>query len=921
MTDFMKRFLFAVTLLFLSLSNLNAERFVPSSDLIPKVLEMVKRGYVDQGRVQPLRMLEGALERVSATVAPVLTEMKVTGDQVVISVKVDKHQKEIKSKVPKTVRDLNQLLQEVADFIKGHLDRDESLEEVDYALINGFLKKLDPHTTLLVPEVYSDFSTSTSGNFGGVGMMIGLRDGELTVISPIDGTPASRAGLQAKDKVVQIDDESTINMALPDAVKKLRGEAGTEVVIYIMRKGFNEPKRVPIIRDIIKINSVESEVFTKGKDRVGYIQIKTFGKNTDIELDQALEDMDYDLKTFKGLILDLRNNPGGLLSQAIKVSYRFLNAGVIVSTAGLDSDSKQSFEAHWFSTLNEMPLIVLINHGSASASEIVTAALKKNKRALIMGSTSFGKGSVQQVIPLKGGSALKMTTSKYLTPGDISIQSVGVSPHIEVVPYFIDQDFLRVTPQSNDNGEDSLEENFEEWGDRDKAEKPELSAFYLYEDEEKAKAQAKSAENGEDNPDDEEQDDSKKARLERLNKDFLVQSSLEILVKNKSTNFAGLIKEANGYMTAEEKAQEAKMIERFKKFDAPWAQLPAKGKPKLVAKSWVEIEKDKKWVKLDGPVPADSQIRLYLEVENQGGGTTGRLVATTHSKNPVFDDRQLAFGSLAEKKSRVWFLPIRISTSSLTRNDLINFDLTDLSDKVLASHQMALIIQEKPMPRFDYQLRFLDNNDKGAAGNKNGIMEPGETIAVEVTVKNNGVGASGKLSLLFKNGEGERVFLKNGRLTLEPLAPGQGSKALFLFEYRGKPLDGKLDFSFDLLDSTYPLSSISHKLKVPVEEKEYALQNQLPQITIENPVWTSKSRKLTFVGKVSDDSGVKDLYLFNKNKKIYYKNFSELKDRKQVEFEVNLELSDEDNRIILVSRDQANVSGQKTVYIRYEGPK
>ena len=221
----------------------HAERFVPKSDLISRVLRIVNNLYVDNNRVIPEKMLEGSLERLSVVIAPVLTKLESDNNKTIVKVSVDKYSSIFKYDKPKNVSDLNNILQNVVRFVKQNLEQEEDPNTVDYAVINGFLSQLDPHSSLLVPQLYSSFSASTSGNFGGVGMMIGIRDGDLTIIAPIDNTPASRAGLRSKDRIVQINEESTINMSLTDAVKKLRGVAGTKVDIFIMRKGFTSPKK------------------------------------------------------------------------------------------------------------------------------------------------------------------------------------------------------------------------------------------------------------------------------------------------------------------------------------------------------------------------------------------------------------------------------------------------------------------------------------------------------------------------------------------------------------------------------------------------------------------------------------------------------------------------------------------------------
>ncbi|NQU63932.1 MAG: PDZ domain-containing protein, partial [SAR324 cluster bacterium] len=631
--------------------NASAERFIPESDVIKRVLTIVDQLYVDNKRVIPPKMLEGALEYLSKSIAPVLTTYTENGPTVEIKISVDQYKRTFRFNAPANTSELDRILQLMIQFVKQHLDEDEQIEKVDYAVINGFLEELDPHSSFLIPEIYSDFSASTSGNFGGVGMMIGLRDGSLTIIAPIDDTPASRTGLKAKDQIVQIDDESTINMSLTDAVKKLRGEEGTKVNIFIMRKGFTSPKKFTIIRDLIKITSVESHLFTENNQRVGYLKINTFQQNTMDEINSHLSDLDYDLNDFMGLIIDLRNNPGGLLDQAIKVSDRFLSDGVIVSTAGLKPSSIRSYKAHWYRSIEKMPVIVVVNNGSASASEIVAAALKKNLRAVVIGIQTFGKGSVQQVIPFKEGSALRLTTSKYLTPGNISIQSVGVTPHIAVTPYYISTDFLHVTSPKLDRGENSLDQNFAEWGD--KAEKPLKTIFYLYEDEDE-----KEHEDGKEHEDD---TDLKALKLKRLEKDFLVQAAVKILRKNNKKQFNNLMNTALSYLTQEQQIQEQKLINRFASFSIPidWKSygIPEQGTIKSTV--WLERKsisgKKENWLRHEGPIPANSEIRLYLNAENTGEIPIAKLMAITASENDVFNDRQFAFGKLDPGKSKKWF--------------------------------------------------------------------------------------------------------------------------------------------------------------------------------------------------------------------------------------------------------------------------
>lgn len=904
------RFALLIIILFVY-QNIQAERFIPKSDLISKVLKIVNNLYVDRNRVIPAKMLKGSLERLSTNIAPVLTKLELRDSKVIIDVSVDQYSSSFTFKSPEEVDELNNILQHAVRFVKQHLVKDEKPEFVDYAVINGFLKQLDPHSSLLIPEMYSSFSTSTSGNFGGVGMMIGIREGSLTIIAPIDNTPASRAGLRSKDKIVQINEESTINMSLTDAVKKLRGKAGTKVEIFIMRKGFTAARKYSITRDIIKITSVESFIFKEGEKRVGMLKINAFQQNTIDEINSHLDKLDYDLNDFQGLIIDLRNNPGGLLDQSIKVSDRFLSDGVIVSTAGLNPDSIKTFKAHWFRSIMDIPIMVLVNNGSASASEIVTAALKKNKRAVVIGLQTFGKGSVQQVIPFKQGSALRLTTSKYLTPGNISIQSVGVTPHILLEPYYVSNDFLHVTSPVLKNAENSLDQNFAEWGD--KAEQPEMSVFYLYKEKE---------DDASDDADDEETA-HKEMKLKRLKKDFLVQTAVKILIKNEKKDFNHLLASSLEYAKQIEKDQEEELINKFARFDIPidWKKYQTSGESKITSRAWLKIKKtsDGKvvWENHSGPIKADNEIRLYLEVKNIGQAKISRIMAITECQNPVFSNRQFAFGKIDAGESKFWFIPIKISESAFSRNNLINFSFFDQQKRKIHKDSIVLNIVEKKRPEFQYDISLLDNGEQQSVGNSDGMIQNNETIVVRVDVTNKGQGQSGPLTILLKNGEGRNIFLKKGRQSIEALSTGETKTAFFQFDMKKEPEDNDIDFSLDILDKTYPFSSINQKIKFPLHKKVSTISNMSPVIRMDSEESISSKRIYKLSGKILDDMGVKDVYVFNNEKKIFYKNFLDLKQRNKVNFDLDINLESEGNKVLIITRDDKNVIARKRIYLRY----
>lgn len=326
-------------------------------------------------------------------------------------------------KVLKTFTDVIGLVE------KNYVDKVDIQALVEGA-IKGMLVVLDPHTSYMNKELYKSLKEETAGEFGGLGIEINVKDNLLTVVSPIEDSPAFRAGIKSGDQIIKIGDEFAKNLGLEDAVKKMRGPKGTTVKLYIHRKGRKDLLPVSIVRDVIKVKSVR---YRSLDSNYGYIRLAQFQDNSSNEFYSALEKLSgKDGKQLKGLIVDVRNNPGGLLNEAIRIADLFLKEGVVVYTEGRLESQKQKYYAHDDSNEPEYPIILLVNEGSASASEIIAGALQDHKRALILGKQTFGKGSVQTVLPMEDGDALRLTTALYYTQSGRSIQAEGIKPDIEV---------------------------------------------------------------------------------------------------------------------------------------------------------------------------------------------------------------------------------------------------------------------------------------------------------------------------------------------------------------------------------------------------------------------------------------------------------------------------------------------------------
>jgi len=321
------------------------------------------------------------------------------------------------------------IFSEALSLVRKNYVEDVKPKDLIYGALKGMVSSLDPHSGFLTPDQYKEMQVDTKGEFGGIGIQIGVKDGMLTVIAPIEDTPADKVGIEAGDRIIKINNEFTKDMGLHEAVSKMRGLPSTSVKITILREGWKETKDFIIVREIIKIQSVKSKLL---EDGIGYIKLNQFQEQTAADLSNAIEDLTKE--NINSLILDLRNNPGGLLNSAVDVASQFLAQGKLVVFIKDKKGDKIEYKSTKYTVNQDLPMVAIVNQGSASAAEIVAGALKDWNRAVVIGTQTFGKGSVQSVIPLSDGGALRLTTARYYTPKGISIQTTGIAPDIVVKP-------------------------------------------------------------------------------------------------------------------------------------------------------------------------------------------------------------------------------------------------------------------------------------------------------------------------------------------------------------------------------------------------------------------------------------------------------------------------------------------------------
>ncbi|MFZ1862590.1 MAG: MXAN_5808 family serine peptidase [Polyangiales bacterium] len=765
-----------------------------------RVIHEVNKDYVDPSRVDYQRMLLAGLDAIQQDVAPVLVHYQDGADD--LEVQVNNAEKEFAVKDVSSPWDLIGRYREIFSFIQKELqpEDDVDLQEVEYVAINGMLRTLDPHTVLLDPETFKEMQTSTRGEFGGLGIVISIRDGNLTVIKPMPGTPAFKAGLERGDRIVKIGDESTLNMPLQEAVNRLRGKPGSKVTIFIRRqtpaRTWSAPRPVELTRANIQIDSVEHRMM---RDGVGYIKINNFQGNTERELKKALEALHK--KKMTGLVLDLRANPGGLLDQAVQVADTFLDVGAIVTTSSQDPRQREEKFARSPGTEQRYPMVVLINGQSASASEIVAGALKNHDRALIIGEQSFGKGSVQVLYPLPDGSALKLTVAQYLTPGDVSIQGVGIVPDIAISPMTVDKDNMDLQVDDIFPREADLEAHLTHESASDAQRPSVVIGYYL-----NAELRQKLLE-----AEPEEQENE-------AQENFLIRFARNLVANAQSSKRPQMLAESEPIIERVEQQETEKVVRDLKKLGIDWSVGPDKG-PSQVRVVATTSSGDK-------ATRAGDPLSLRVEVTNEGDNPLYQLRATTESDNRLFDGRELVFGKLEAGETRSWTTTLgvcvtekekrvcRIPRGMVDRADGIEVQFEEAHGHVPKPVEVRTLIRALPQPRFAYGLQVADN----IKGNGDGFVQPGEQATLYFTVENVGRAESTDVQANLQNKSGSGVLLNDGRFQKDELKVGEEWVVPFTFQVLPKFAEDEATLMLGVSDLEFGVG-VGQKLNVPVHRE------------------------------------------------------------------------------------------------------
>ena len=773
---------------------------------VDATLARIEDKYVDRTRIDPNAMLLGALDSMQKNIAEVMVEPHPAENRV--TVRVDSAQKDWDTSDVDAVWNLSSKLKDIFGFVSTNLRPDTDAKDLEYAAANGMLSTLDPHSVLLTAEQYKEMQLTTVGHFGGLGIQIGVRKGLLTVIKPIKGTPAEAAGIKAGDKIVRIEGESTMNMMLNDAVSRLRGDPNTQVHVEVQKKS-ETPRKIVMTRALINVDTVSPTQLLEGN--IGYLKVKQFAGSSYDDMHKVIEEMKQK-GPLRGVILDLRNDPGGLLDQAIKIADEFVDAGTIVTTVASGNKDRRETKATDGKTQQpHIPMAVLVNGGSASASEIVAGALKGLDRAVIIGSRTFGKGSVQVLYENDDGSALKLTIAQYLTPGDVSIQSVGIVPDIALEPTALTKDHVWLFRQSKGLREQDLDAHLISHNTRT-GDVPTETLRYLSEVAAKKKEKIDKAalrdddkattDPSEDQPDEEtlaDDDDDK------FVEDYEITLARELLAQAHGWRRHEVLAGAKPFFEKKAIDEQAKIVEGMKKLGVDWTAPPAgvHASPKLEVAVTTDRPKNE--------VHAGETVNVQMTVKNTGTVPAWQVRAITKSDDPLVDDRELPFGKIAPGESRTWSVPVKVERFAITRLDQLRFDVSDDSAKRLTGDTLALKIDGIARPRFAYSYQMVDD----IKGNGDGILQPGETVRLHVTVKNTGDGKSGETWATLSNKSGDGVEVDKGRFDVSNLTPGDSRTVDFTFAVTPDFHGESASLQMDVYDQTLH-EYVTDKLAFPL---------------------------------------------------------------------------------------------------------
>jgi carboxyl-terminal processing protease len=840
-------------------------------DVFRKTIVQIKDNYVDPSRISPKEMFTAALEAVERQVAEVMVEVggppcddrlasREPGTAMAgptnaapqggvletnraqsagcghananipenhVRVTVGSAVREFDYKDIDSIWQIPLKMHEVFAFVRDNLVTQTDQREIEYAAINGMLSTLDPHSWLLKPDVYKEMKVQTRGEFGGLGFVISMIEDKLTVRKVLKNTPAWKGGVKKGDVITQIDNDSTVSMELQEAVDRMRGKPGTKVSIWVSHKA-TEARRLDLTRALVTYETVVSKLLDNG---VGYVRLSGFSGTTTRDMMGAIRAMkQQNGGGLRGLILDMRGNPGGLLEQAIQVSDAFVEEGTIVTTVGVNGTLREPKLARADGGEREFPMAVLISSESASASEIVAGALKNLNRAIIVGRQSFGKGSVQVLYDFKDResgdeSALKLTIAQYLTPGDVSIQEVGITPDIELVPARILKDRIDLFAPPKTFREADYDKHFFNGFAHDEEQakagrervqqKPFETLRFVKEETAKERKNRELIEAGQ-APEDDDDDPSDE---DGVVVDYQIEFCRDLLMHANSTDRRQQLQQAKPFVDQRRAAEQEKVRKSLEAMGVNWASLGGANAPRPQAKVQAEIKVPR--------TQAGGVLEMAVTAHNAGTVPLSRLRAYTKSDNGVLDRREFVFGQILPGEKRTWTVPIKVPRYIPSRRDDITLKWEDEAGDQLEEAKAESDIAELPRPAFAWSYQVVGGDGLLHKGEK------GETAEIIVDVKNVGTGQAYDAYAALRNLSEDKINVKKGRTKLGPLAPGESKSATFVLEVK-KALDESVPVRLEIGDkelyeaqrdklqlpaaaATIPLAAAAQPVRVQVD--------------------------------------------------------------------------------------------------------
>ncbi|OGQ07016.1 MAG: hypothetical protein A3G32_07415 [Deltaproteobacteria bacterium RIFCSPLOWO2_12_FULL_40_28] len=868
---------------------------------ITRSVSLIQRHYYDPQRINPLKMLQSGLMALSQQIPELIVKFSDENDKIEIKVgnTIQMIPLEKANRLYDILKPTAQIFTFVAKIYQGEIEPDKR----EYAFINGMLEKLDPHSNFLAPEIFKEFKTQTEGEYGGIGIVVGIKEDDLTVIAPIEDTPSMKLGIKAEDKILEIDHIPTINMPLSEAVEKLRGKVGSLVTLTLKRKD-KDPWEVTITREKIIIQSVKSKMVIKDKKRIAILRVRSFQEDTFEDMAKALETMGI----FDGVILDLRDNPGGLLDQSLEMADLFLKQGDLLYTVGADPAKQEVTKATPGNEFGNQPVVVLVNQGSASASEIVAGALKNNDRALVIGAQTFGKGSVQSLFSLANGAAIKITIAQYLTPGHISIQAVGITPDIRIVPTRI----MKNQPFDLWDDENYGEKNLDEHLENSKflvQEKPSFQYRYL----------------DTTNPDQDQKESEYTATINEA-KDYVLSVALNLMTRSHLGTRNDLLEKAIPWLTSENKNQDKQITRALNEQKIDWSEPPSETTKPIQLKFVTTSEVIDKATNIPlGKLIGGTEAIWKLKITNQSGADLYRVIGVVKSENPIINQKEFVFGYLSNGETREAVVNIK------TPDDFSDFDEPTQIEIHTANapntYQITkpMMFVEKNKAHLGYSYTLIDDGTLGSKGNGNGLPEKGETLVLNLHVFNQGQENAQDVLANIKNSEGTEIIIKEGRALIGKLEGDQEKQAHLSFVIPSNSSKDEIKIDLGIMDKkskaglvdslTLPLGGVKTiKIDPPFGDKQLP-----PVVQIKERILSSDQKFLKLTGQAIDEKALEDVMIFVGGKKVYYQAAPHEQTNKILSFTTDIPLDAGSNFISIQARDERKLIGHK--FLSVMGPK